>query len=434
MKLSYYNEKIVYLDKYYIYNLYRNSLVCVSKDVVNKLESSAFDLLNPLVLKQLKDNGIIIDSEKNELEEIRFFHNGIKYDANQCSYIIYPTLTCNLSCPYCFEKTERKRITNKNMSILEKYLYKQATNPKYSFMHIRWSGGEPLLLWKQIKRINFEILNACKSNKIEYSSSLCTNATLLTDAIALDINEMNISPVTVSIDGPRFIHNKRRFYKKNEGSFDDVIFGINSLSKYQKVTLRLNIDRYNYEYYEDLLLELNEILIYKDNIYIYIKPVIPAYDCALEKSMYDNLTFNKIELSLLEKTKEYGFKMNIHPGFNHYTRCVMYQVNSFLIDPQLFVYKCPLHLGQSHKRIGYINEDAEMIIEKQDDCIMYTNMSPFDNEECRKCKVLPLCSGKCPELWKKSGFKENEGCIPEKETIVPKMENFLIPEILKKYV
>ena len=62
MKLSYYNEKIVYLDKYYIYNLYRNSLVCVSKDVVNKLESSAFDLLNPLLLKQLKDNGIIIDS------------------------------------------------------------------------------------------------------------------------------------------------------------------------------------------------------------------------------------------------------------------------------------------------------------------------------------------------------------------------------------
>jgi uncharacterized protein len=254
----------------------------------------------------------------------------------------------------------------------------------------------------------------------------------MNENIAKEVYETGFSPITISIDGPHHIHNQRRFYKNKEGSFDDVIAGINNITKYQEVILRINIDKANYTHYENFLNELNEFLKFKNNIVIYIKPVTTAWKYDFDKkTMFDGNDFFDIEKEFIETTKRHNFKLKIHPGFEHWTRCIAYQIGSHLIDAELQLFKCPLHIGHAEERVGYIDHNGKIIIERDNTCVKYTNLSPFDIEECKNCRVLPLCNGKCPVVWEQFGRQINQGCIPEKETIIRKIESFLLPEYIR---
>lgn len=189
MKLSNYNNYIRKEKSIYVYNLLYNSLVNISKEIYDDLKTFQLDKISSSTLKQLADTGIIIEDKKNELELIQYQHNRVKYDNSQCSYLIYPTLNCNLGCPYCFETVKRKSMDEPSLLALKTFLISQAQNTKYTFFHIRWSGGEPLLRWNYISNVNTIVSDICKETKIEFSSSLSTNATLISPQIAKEMQD-----------------------------------------------------------------------------------------------------------------------------------------------------------------------------------------------------------------------------------------------------
>lgn len=428
MKASIYNEIFTHNGNIFIYNILHDSLICISGKIEKKIEESDFENIDISILEQLIKNGFITD--ENELDYMKFLHNTVKYSKNDHAYLIYPTLTCNLNYPYCFEKVNRKKMTKDQLLILKNFLLSKAENPRNGSLTLRWSGGEPLLLWGDIKSICEEVSSACKENNIELSMSLCTNGTLISEKIASEIFKLNFSTVTISIDGPEHLHNERRFYKNKRGSFEDVLEGVNNLSKYMGAILRVNIDKINKSSYENLLIELNKKLIFKDNISIYLKPVSAACDYDSDETMYTDADFYEIEKELIKITKKNGFRLEIHPGYGYNTRCLTYQAASYAIDPELQLFKCPIYIGRREDRVGIINSNSEIVIEKENECISYTNISPFDNEECRTCKVLPLCHGKCIIQWQRLGCKINHGCISEKETIMSKIKEFVLPNYI----
>ena len=61
-----------------------------------------------------------------------------------------------------------------------------------------------------------------------------TNGTLLTESFLKICEQKNIG-ISLSIDGYKCIHDKHRKYKNGEGSFNDVMRGINILKKYPSV-------------------------------------------------------------------------------------------------------------------------------------------------------------------------------------------------------
>lgn len=434
MKQSYYNIITTFENEIYVYNVLYNSLIRLNKVLLNKILDNNINKISRNQLSILIKNGIIIDDKIDELELIKYRHNSVKYNQNQYSFIIYPTLKCNLSCNYCFEKVERTQMSKEKLLILNKFLVKIAAKRNVDFLHVRWSGGEPLILWNAISSINKNIQEVCLHNNVKFTSSLCTNATLLTDEIADRISELQISPITVSIDGPSVIHDKRRFYSNRKGTFTDVIKGINLLAKYNDIILRINIDTDNKDSFSLLLEELDNNLINKNKCILYIKNVCPSYGCHEDETMYKDDKFKNIEFDLIDKAKEKGFRVYTHPGFGHSTRCVVYQKQSFLIDPELYLYKCPLYLGNKEKSIGYIDDEAEIFITDSYACQCFTNYSPLSIEECKQCKILPLCNGKCLATWKKNNSDKFVGCIPEKETFEKKLKDFIIPEMLKEDV
>jgi uncharacterized protein len=431
MKLSVYNEFIALDNKHYLFNLMNNTLVAISDILKTQLEDKKFDEINEAYTKQLKNMGFLLDDNFDEIEFLKLAHNTTKYDQHQRSFIVYPTLKCNLDCPYCFEKAERKTIDKQRQTLLNRFLLTQADNNKLTNFQVRWSGGEPLLLWDFIKNTNFQLQQICKKNNINYSTTMCTNGTLIKDEkIALEIFNCNFESITISIDGDRKTNNKRRFYKQQKGSFDDIINGINNISKYQEIIVRINIDKENVLCFENFLQEIDDCLKYKSNIKLYIKPISAAWGCEYDESLYKDADFFQIENQLFNLAKLHQYDVIIHNGFKHYTRCLAYQVMSFLFDPVLNLFKCPLFIGRKEKRIGFINENSESIITDVAECMKFTNLSPYENEECLNCKILPLCNGKCTVKWEQLNFKENQGCIPEKETLIEKLQKFYIPKLI----
>lgn len=426
MKLSKYNHIIEYDNKYYIYNTLKKTILSVSQDLLTIIRSGNFKFIGEDVVNILKKNGALVDDDVNEIEMIKYYHNKVKYDSTQHGYIIYPTLKCNLNCSYCFEKIDRISITESKWNILRNFLIQKALNTKNNALYLRWSGGEPLLMWNKIRDLNLELRMLCNKNCINLSTSLCTNATLLTKKIAEEIYESNFETITISIDGPCDIHDKRRFYKSYKGSYFDVINGINNITEYQNVILRINIDRLNVSYFEKMLIELNEKIINKNRISIYLKPVISAYNQNCNEEIISDKEYFLIEKKLLLKIADYKFNLSFDPFHSYYTRCIAYQDGSYLIDPELKLFKCPLLLGVNEKSVGFIDDNAEIKLTNPLEKWKWINSNPFDNDECMNCKILPLCNGKCLAKFEQL----YEGCISERETLDFRIKNF----ILSKYV
>ncbi len=86
--------------------------------------------------------------------------------------------------------------------------------------------------------------------------------------------------------------------------------------------------------------------------------------------------------------------------------CMFRQLNSFSIDPQGNIYHCLEHLGVPENRIGNL-VDGTISLTKLSKTMLGDN--PFDDEDCVKCKIFPICGGGCPidRLKKKRGENVN---------------------------
>ena len=96
---------------YYVYNTQSGSLCCFdeptylflkSKNKLKKEEIPYFD--------NLLSQGFIVDSNLNEFNKIIFNQTATIFNQNpsRMSFVITPTLNCNLRCKYCFEGNSNK--------------------------------------------------------------------------------------------------------------------------------------------------------------------------------------------------------------------------------------------------------------------------------------------------------------------------------------
>jgi len=138
------------------------------------------------------------------------------------------TNQCNLSCEYCYEFGEDKVATPEGKP---KFMDFETAKSSVDFLleksqgrrstHITFFGGETLMnfpLLKQVVAYGNERANA-QSRTINFS--LTTNATLLTPAI-IEFLSANHVGVTVSMDGPKDMHDKLRVFANGKGSYDII--------------------------------------------------------------------------------------------------------------------------------------------------------------------------------------------------------------------
>lgn len=135
------------------------------------------------------------------------------------------TNQCNLACTYCYEFGADKIATPQGKP---KYMTIETAMASVDFLlaqsvgrqavHITFFGGETLMNFKLLRQVVGYSREQAAMQGRGIGFSLTTNATLLTDEI-IDFLADNEIGVTVSVDGPADLQDKRRVDKKGRGTY-----------------------------------------------------------------------------------------------------------------------------------------------------------------------------------------------------------------------
>ncbi|WP_369764959.1 radical SAM protein [Flavobacterium sp. WC2429] len=167
----------------------------IEKEYLNKVHSVLFDL-------------------KEQVPEIK---------SNFSGFLIKPVSDrCNLGCSYCYESPNSYEASTEKLDVLnlEKIIIQILENSG-EFANFYWHGGEPLLAGLEYYKKAVSIQSKLKMDK-KIINAIQTNGVLLNNEW-LDFFQENNFKISLSFDGPKEIHDSRRFYKNQKGSYEDVV-------------------------------------------------------------------------------------------------------------------------------------------------------------------------------------------------------------------
>ncbi len=178
------------------------------------------------IISQLSKNQLLA----NKLEELYNFipyHFGKGKAFNPLSVTLLVSYRCNLRCKMCFYYNEVEK--NKTCRLIEERSAEELTLPEIKDLIDQCSkmkvkvftihGGEPLL-YPNI----FEVSKYARDRGMLVN--FVTNGALIDKAMAIKIVAAGINHITLSIDGPKLIHDEVRSVP---GTFDKVMEGIKIL-------------------------------------------------------------------------------------------------------------------------------------------------------------------------------------------------------------
>jgi uncharacterized protein len=339
----------------------------------------------------------IIDNGTDEFELLRFRHNLGKYSSERFYMTIMPTLECNFRCPYCYENPRKGKMSPEMQQALVRWVEEKL--PGCRGMGVGWFGGEPLLAFDVIRNLTADFLALCQKRDILYSGSMTTNGFFLIPKIANRLEELSIKMLQVTLDGPPESHNVRRVLKNGRGSFQRIIDNLTYIGENYpgiNIILRVNFDTQNYDSIPEVLGFIPDSLRLRSRIYfrqVYPPPQwwdksTPTKTSAVPRDV-GGLSFIHLEKEALDR----GFLVllsNYSPSAGY---CEADYVNHFVIDPDCNLHKCTVAFDEEH-RIGHITPEgkAEMNVPLLAKWMLRETM---ERENCRACRILPLCMGGC---------------------------------------
>ena len=202
------------------------------------------DLLGIAYLKQNKKRYKSVGSTQT-IQQYLDRYSGIYFKNYHEEYgirqlILHVTNHCNLRCRYCyfFSQTYDYAPDLKKINMQEKVAYKAIDiylaslnkqlekNPNEKGA-ITFYGGEPLL--------NFELIKKCvkyvKERQSNVSFHLTSNGTVINKEI-LDFLIDNNFYLSISLDGPKDMHDKNRVYSDGQGSYQTVYENLAFIKQY----------------------------------------------------------------------------------------------------------------------------------------------------------------------------------------------------------
>ncbi len=401
-----------------------NSMTCALAEVDEKFleiyenfDSIDFDKLTPEqkeMIEQMKDGHFIIDKDLDELKQIEFRHYKGKYGNNGLGLTLAPTLACNFKCPYCYETPDSKVMDSEVQSAIVN-MADEALNRADS-LDITWYGGEPMLAKGLIWEMSQKFIEVCESKNATYGAYMVTNGYLFVKEDLENLKKSKIAAMQITIDGPPEVHNTRRVLHNDGGTFDEIVENIKMLREGGiKVNLRINIDKTNIDSVPkllDILVEnkLNDMTISFGQVTAYTEACSSISGSCLNTKEYAdwNLEFQKHLVDKGFPATQYPYYPGIKANY-----CCADQINAFVVDPNGYMYKCWNNVGLKEEAVGNVKEvfNEDVDIKYAINHAKWLTNTPFTEEKCVECSLLPVCMGGCPQVALQSGNVDCEKWI-----------------------
>ncbi|MFC2133247.1 anaerobic sulfatase-maturation protein [Bacteroidota bacterium] len=157
-------------------------------------------------------------------------------NSNAYHIMVKPTgSVCNLDCQYCFYLEKEKLYPGKKNwampeETLKQFIREYIESQDVPTINFTWQGGEPTLLGVDYFKKVVEIQKEYAGGK-DIFNAFQTNGVLLNDEWCELFSDNNFL-IGVSIDGPAELHDRHRYFKGKQSSFEKVTAGIELLKKH----------------------------------------------------------------------------------------------------------------------------------------------------------------------------------------------------------
>ena len=143
---------------------------------------------------------------------------------------------CNLGCTYCYAQQGEFGGAAKNMAAARANqavdLLVNGAAPG-ARLNLAFLGGEPLVNRAVLQATTRRAAALAVERGLTLTFSITTNGTLLTEGDAAFFEEFGFA-VTVSLDGPRDVHDTQRPYQSGKGSYDRIMENLQPLLSRQR--------------------------------------------------------------------------------------------------------------------------------------------------------------------------------------------------------
>jgi uncharacterized protein len=420
IKESLYNHFLpVSSDKVVGYNFLYRTMLLLDVEEFKEVEAIRQQLrlhwqpaLEADLCKALIKHRFLISSSFDELEYFKFGYFKSLYNSSVLVTMVLPTLNCNFDCPYCFEYKKNISMSDETVAAYLRWVAAKLHDKKH--FHITWFGGEPLLALKQMRHITHEAMELCKAANCGYSASLTTNGYFLTEKVIPQLDEMKIANVHVTLDGPPEVHNLYRKTKDGRGTFSRIIDNISTWCRLSKshlpLTIRINVTDENIGVVPNMFHYFDEESKKRTRVYFrYVWSNEASEHKVFSTRANRDDSFEGLA-NLYEAATKAGLNVENTIDEINFNYCEVDLANHFAIDPLGYIYLCG-HTFQPDEAIGHINHDFSD--EQLSNYCKWINVNPFDDEECRHCRLLPVCKGGC----RKGRFNGQRPCIEERNAV-----------------
>jgi uncharacterized protein len=335
---------------------------------------------------------------------------------------------CNLNCRYCFYLEKSMLYPNKSQmsdwilqeSVLEEYIRQYIQSQQISTVCFAWQGGEPTLLGiDYFSKVVVLQQKYADGKRIE--NTLQTNGILLNDQWC-EFLARNHFLVGLSIDGPRYLHDRYRVDKGGKPSFEKVIQGIGCLKKYNVEFNTLTVvQRHNSHHPREIYRFLKEV----GSGYMQFIPIVerisdsrapnalllvssqsarPASisDWSVDPSQYgrflcaifDDWVRNdvgKVFVQLFDVALEAWIGMES-------SLCVFRRTcgAAAVIEHNGDIYSCDHYVYPENKLGNIMDQPLASMLRSSRQVRFGMDKSDRLPQQCRECNVLFACNGECP--------------------------------------
>lgn len=354
-------------------------------------------------MKEMLKYFFVVDDDFDEDSHIERIIKRVFTGVNIRVMVLHLSDFCNLKCRYCFiegnigKNYERKLMSKEVVKCAIDWFiqilrdYQGVASPSIVFY-----GGEPLTNWDTLKYA----LEYLHDKKEGINTVLITNGTLINKDIAETLKKHNVY-VSVSLDGDEECTNVNRVYQDGRGAFADTIRGIETLRvagvepSVSCVLAKENVYRAPMimKYFAENLgikaLGFNHVSIVPNQNY---------YDIQYEQEFAQALI--NVQEEIQAKYPDI-FERRMNHKINCFNKRLLLRADctgcgeQVSISPLGEVGICQGYMG-TRKTFNNTIFNKDYSPKNDPVFIEWSNRSPLNMEECRKCIALATCGGGCP--------------------------------------
>ncbi len=415
MRLSHFNH---YVPGYpapgqtLVHNTFSGAYVVLPDDVIAVLRRA--DRGDPLEPEEAalaadpeladRDVGLVVVSHEAEEAEFRAWFER-RRDHGALDVIVGINLACNFDCNYCCQSQvmDGSVMRPETCDAVGDWLAARAIDRGLPRIHMMFVGGEPLLHPDRIERVVRRVRERIGDRAVEVEIGLITNGWFLDDEMIRRLLPLGLRSAQITVDGDRTTHGRTRVSKRGGDTFQRVFDNLIAASRHIRVSVNGNYQTDTVHGFAPLLRALAAAGLPRGTG-IGFSPALASLDAPAGAGS-GACTWTGSDTSLQVAFHDEILRLGYSPPpLDRIGPCELHDRDSFAIDPDGRIYKCPGFLGHPEWAIG---EAGRGLTDRYDQILRATPVA----EPCGGCSHRPSCGGGCvAAAWIQAGATGGVSC------------------------